>query len=70
MRYTFENNFGERLIITGNINWVEDIKWTVGKNNKKKPRNVEMGMPLGKICRVKSSEYNMRGFWKLVEITN
>ena len=67
MPYTFENNFGERRIITGDINWRDDFKWTLGKNSKKKPRNIEV-MPLGEICRVKSSEYDMRGFWKLVEI--
>ena len=68
MLYTFENNFGERRIITGDINWGDDFKWTVGKDSKKKPRNIEMGMPLGEICRVKSSKYDMCGFWKLVEI--
>tara|TARA_Y100001972_G_C7638217_1_gene320557 strand:- start:430 stop:639 length:210 start_codon:yes stop_codon:yes gene_type:complete len=68
MLYTFENNFGERRIISGNINWRDDFKWTLGKNRKKKPRNIEMGMPLGEMCTVNSSVYDMRGFWKLIEI--
>ena len=68
MLYTFENNFGEIRIISGNINWRDDFKWTLGKNRKKKPRNIEMGMPLGEMCTVNSSVYDMRGFWKLIEI--
>ena len=67
MLYTFENECGDMRIITGDINWGDDFKWTLGKYSKKKPRDIEV-MPLGEICRVKSSEYDMRGFWKLVEI--
>jgi hypothetical protein len=69
MPYIFENNFGVRRTIIGDINWGDDFKWTLGKYSKRKPRNIEV-MPLGEICRVNSSEHNMRGFWKLVEITN
>ena len=46
MPYTFENNFGDRRIIAGDINWVDDFKWTLGKDGKKKHRNIEV-MPLG-----------------------
>ena len=67
MPYTFENNFGERRIITGDIMWGYNFEWML-KKSKRGVSNNNGVMPIGEMCLVKSYEFNMCGFWKLVEI--
>ncbi len=55
-------------VVNGPITWGWDIEWCVKGSNKEKYMSNVGQMPIDVWCVVKSYEYNMGGWWKLVKI--
>ena len=60
-KYIFKNRNGDIKIINGTITWGSNLEWC--HNGK----SGDYQMPIKKWCMVKSYEYDMGGYYMLIE---
>ena len=66
--YTFVSKEGNTKVVKGPIHWGSNLEWCVKGSDEEKYRSNVGQMPIDVWCVVKSYEYEMGGWCKLVKI--